>query len=116
LFHPIVRSVGIGSDFDGIGEVPVGLEDVSKYPALVSHPSAAMHPNFSSSCVSSQVAELISRGWSKYDIAGFTGGNFLRVFEGAERVARELQEAGASPVYDLYKKRKDLPVRDGSEL
>lgn len=29
-------SVGIGSDFDGIGEVPVGLEDVSKYPALVS--------------------------------------------------------------------------------
>lgn len=28
-------SVGLGSDFDGIGEVPVGLEDVSKYPALV---------------------------------------------------------------------------------
>ena len=29
-------SVGLGSDFDGIGDVPVGLEDVSKYPALVS--------------------------------------------------------------------------------
>jgi membrane dipeptidase len=28
-------SVGIGSDFDGIGQVPVGLEDVSKYPELV---------------------------------------------------------------------------------
>ena len=28
-------SVGIGSDFDGIGETPAGLEDVSKYPALV---------------------------------------------------------------------------------
>lgn len=28
-------SVGIGSDFDGIDTVPVGLEDVSKYPALV---------------------------------------------------------------------------------
>jgi microsomal dipeptidase-like Zn-dependent dipeptidase len=28
--------VGIGSDFDGIGDaVPRGLEDVSKYPALV---------------------------------------------------------------------------------
>ena len=31
---PIV-SVGLGSDYDGIGSVPVGLEDVSKYPALV---------------------------------------------------------------------------------
>ena len=29
-------SVGIGSDFDGIDSVPVGLEDVSKYPDLVS--------------------------------------------------------------------------------
>ena len=28
-------SVGLGSDFDGIGSVPEGLEDVSKYPALV---------------------------------------------------------------------------------
>ena len=26
---------GIGSDFDGIGSVPRGLEDVSKYPDLV---------------------------------------------------------------------------------
>lgn len=30
-------SVGIGSDYDGVGPtLPVGLEDVSKYPALVS--------------------------------------------------------------------------------
>jgi microsomal dipeptidase-like Zn-dependent dipeptidase len=28
--------VGIGSDFDGIDKVPKGLEDVSKYPHLVS--------------------------------------------------------------------------------
>jgi microsomal dipeptidase-like Zn-dependent dipeptidase len=28
-------SVGLGSDFDGIGSVPRGLEDVSKYPDLV---------------------------------------------------------------------------------
>jgi membrane dipeptidase len=32
---PRPRSVGIGSDFDGIGSVPIGLEDVSKYPTLV---------------------------------------------------------------------------------
>ena len=37
LTHSLsVLSVGIGSDFDGIGSVPEGLEDVSKYPALVS--------------------------------------------------------------------------------
>lgn len=29
------KSLGIGSDFDGIDSVPSGLEDVSKYPALV---------------------------------------------------------------------------------
>ena len=29
-------SVGVGSDFDGISSTPEGLEDVSKYPALVS--------------------------------------------------------------------------------
>lgn len=28
-------SVGLGSDFDGIGSTPRGLEDVSKYPDLV---------------------------------------------------------------------------------
>jgi len=27
-----VDAVGLGSDFDGITEVPVGLEDVSKFP------------------------------------------------------------------------------------
>lgn len=32
----ICFSVGLGSDFDGIGSVPKGLEDVSKYPDLVS--------------------------------------------------------------------------------
>ena len=39
------RSVGIGSDFDGIGSTPEGLEDVSKYPALVSLPIGYIHPS-----------------------------------------------------------------------
>jgi len=81
--------VGLGSDFDGIEEVPVGLEDVSKYPALI--------------------AELYRRGWDKYELAGLTGANFLRVYEGAEKVAKELQDAGTTPVVTLYKKRKDIP-------
>jgi hypothetical protein len=31
-----MSSVGIGSDYDGIESTPKGLEDVSKYPNLVS--------------------------------------------------------------------------------
>ncbi|KAG6861682.1 hypothetical protein C0995_013251 [Termitomyces sp. Mi166 len=81
--------VGLGSDYDGIGDVPEGLEDVSKYPALI--------------------AELYKRGWNKYELAGLTGGNLLRIFEGAEKVSRELQATGQDPAYDLYDKRKDIP-------
>lgn len=51
--------VGIGSDFDGITSVPVGLEDVSCYPALT--------------------AELVKRGYSKKSIRKILGGNVLRV-------------------------------------
>ncbi|KAG2153641.1 membrane dipeptidase-domain-containing protein [Suillus bovinus] len=85
-----VKHVGIGSDYDGIQVTPKGLEDVSKYPALI--------------------AELYKRGWSKQELAGLTGGNFLRVFEGAEKVAKELQAARTLPKYDIYDKREDLPI------
>ncbi|KAH8108608.1 GI20879, partial [Phellopilus nigrolimitatus] len=82
--------VGLGSDFDGIGSVPEGLEDVSKYPALI--------------------AELHARGWSHRELAGLAGGNLLRVFEGAERAAHVMQRAGARPAMEIYGKRPDLPV------
>lgn len=55
-----VDHVGIGSDFDGIqNEVPQGLEDVSKMPALA--------------------AALRKRGYSETDVDKIMGGNFLRV-------------------------------------
>jgi len=57
-----------------------------------------------------QITELFNRGWTAKELRGLTGGNFLRVFEGAERVAQELQKAGTPPVLDLYDKRTDLPV------
>ncbi|KAL0072756.1 hypothetical protein AAF712_000519 [Marasmius tenuissimus] len=85
------KHVGLGSDFDGISEAPVGLEDVSKYPALI--------------------AELYKRGWNKYELAGVTGGNLLRVFQGAEMVSEQLRRDGMSPVYDIYDKRPDLPMK-----
>ena len=66
-----VDHVGIGSDFDGIDETVVGLEDVSKYPAVF--------------------AELARRGWSDADLKKLAGGNVLRVLAQAEQVAKRLQ-------------------------
>ena len=62
-----VDHVGLGSDFDGITEVPVGLEDVSKFPDLI--------------------AELLKRGWTEQDVRKVAGTNVLRVLRDAERVA-----------------------------
>jgi membrane dipeptidase len=66
-----IDHVGIGSDYDGVGPtLPSGLEDVSKYPALV--------------------ARLLARGYSEEAIAQVLGGNFMRVWRAAEEVATEL--------------------------
>ena len=62
-----VDHVGLGSDFDGITEVPVGLEDVSKFPDLI--------------------AELLRRGWSEQDVRKVAGLNALRVLRVTEQVA-----------------------------
>jgi len=67
-----VDSVGIGSDFDGIPNTPIGLEGVDKYPALFE--------------------ELARRGWSDADLAKVAGGNLLRVMREAEAAAKRLQE------------------------
>ena len=67
-----VDHVGLGSDFDGIDEVPTGLEDVSKFPRLL--------------------AELARRGWSDADLAKVAGGNLLRALAGAEQTAAQLRK------------------------
>lgn len=66
-----VDHIGIGGDYDGVGQLPVGLEDVSGYPRLFE--------------------ALRSRRWSDEDLVKVAGGNILRVLDDAERVARELQ-------------------------
>ncbi|MFI5250441.1 MAG: dipeptidase, partial [Gemmatimonadales bacterium] len=66
-----VDHVGIGSDFDGITDTVVGLEDVSKYPDLF--------------------AELARRGWTEADLRKLAGENLLRVMTQAEVVAARLQ-------------------------
>lgn len=62
-----IDHVGIGSDFDGIDSVPTQLEDVSKYPLITQ--------------------ELLNRGYTKEQILKVLGGNFMRVFRGAEKSA-----------------------------
>ncbi|HXP19157.1 MAG TPA: dipeptidase [Streptosporangiaceae bacterium] len=62
-----VDHVGIGGDFDGVGELPTGLHDVSCYPALL--------------------AEMLDRGWTEADCGKLTSGNVLRVLRAAEDAA-----------------------------
>jgi membrane dipeptidase len=69
-----VDHVGIGGDYDGNDEWPVGMEDVSTYPLLF--------------------AELIRRGWSDRDLAKLSRGNILRVMREAEAVAGRLSRRG----------------------
>jgi membrane dipeptidase len=66
-----IDHVGLGSDFDGIGDAPVGLDGVDKYPALLE--------------------ELMRRGWTDADIAKIAGENVLRVMAAAEKVAVKLR-------------------------
>ncbi|MCH9058202.1 MAG: dipeptidase [Planctomycetes bacterium] len=66
-----IDHVGIGSDFDGIGSLPVGLEDVSKFPSLF--------------------AELLRRGFSDDDVRKVLGENLLAVMREVEAVAAGLQ-------------------------
>lgn len=66
-----VDHVGLGSDFDGVTEVPVGLEDVGCYPNLI--------------------AELLRRGYSEGDIRKIAGENFLRVWTEVEQAGGRLR-------------------------
>ncbi len=71
-----VDHVGLGSDFDGIPDAPVGLEGVDRYPALLQ--------------------EMMRRGWSDSDIAKLAGENMLRTMAAAEQVSMRLQGASKS--------------------
>lgn len=56
-----IDSVALGSDFDGFGQGPAGLEDATRMPALA--------------------AGLRSRGFPEPDIRKILGENFLRVWQ-----------------------------------
>ncbi len=63
--------VGLGADWDGVPSMPIGMEDVTRLPALTE--------------------ALLARGHSPETVRKVLGENVLRVLEEAERVAHSLQ-------------------------
>jgi membrane dipeptidase len=56
-----IDCVGLGSDFDGTGVLPLDLEGVDKIPNITK--------------------ELLDRSYKESEIRKILGGNFLRVFK-----------------------------------
>jgi len=73
-------AVGIGADFDGIEDPPVGFEDVSLYPKLSE--------------------ELLRRGHSEAQVKKVLGENFLAMFARVEAAKAKL--AGEPPLTTVY--------------
>ena len=62
-----IDHVGIGADFDGATDMPIGLDDVSTYPLLMD--------------------TLSNRGWSLPELEQLCSGNILRVLRDAEQAS-----------------------------
>jgi len=73
-----VDHVGLGSDFDGVFDLPAGLDDVTRLPWIT--------------------YELLKRGYSETEVRKLLGGNLIRLLHGVEQEAARLQriEAGAT--------------------
>ena len=69
-----IDHVGIGSDFDGVPDLPADMEDIAQLPNIT--------------------YELLKRGYSERDVRKILGENFLRVMSEAERVARGTRISG----------------------
>lgn len=69
-----IDHVGIGSDFDGVGDsLPDGLKDVSMYPNLIEG--------------------MLKAGYSEEDIKKVMSGNLLRVLKQVEQTAASMQKS-----------------------
>jgi membrane dipeptidase len=71
-----IEHIGIGGDYDGMPSGPVGMEDVSGYPALFT--------------------ELAKRGYSQVELELIASRNIMRVMRDAESHARSV--ADQSPI------------------
>ena len=71
-----IDHIGLGGDYDGMDSAPVGMEDVSGYPALF--------------------VELAKRGYSQADLEKIASGNMLRVLKAVEAYAAS--QKGQRPI------------------
>jgi membrane dipeptidase len=71
-----IDHIGIGGDYDGMASGPVGMEDVSGYPALFT--------------------ELARRGYSRRDLEKIASRNMMRVLREVE--AYTASQAGMAPL------------------
>jgi membrane dipeptidase len=85
-----IDHVGIGGDFDGVSSLPVGLEDVSTYPALLE--------------------ALAERSWSTDDLTRLAHGNLSRAYHAAEEVAVDLRRLRGPSIATLD--QLDAPAAD----
>lgn len=69
-----IDHVGLGSDFDGVFDLPAGLQDVTRLPWIT--------------------YELLKRGYGEEDLYKILGGNALRVLDEVERIKEERRERG----------------------
>lgn len=76
-----IDHVGLGSDYDGIGGLPTGMNGAEDTP-LVTY-------------------EMLRRGYSETDIRKVLGENFLRAFAKAEQVAGNRQISGQGSLKKL---------------
>lgn len=67
-----IDHLGLGGDFDGVDVLPVGIDDVSAYPAVL--------------------AALADKGWSRADLTKIAHGNIIRTLHDAEDVAVEQRD------------------------
>jgi membrane dipeptidase len=70
-----IDHVGLGSDFDGVPSLPVGMEDATRLPWIT--------------------YGLLKRGHSEEDVRKVLGGNALRLLADAERIGQQIRASGA---------------------
>jgi membrane dipeptidase len=72
-------AVGLGTDYDGIDDPPLGLEDVSKLPVITE--------------------ELLRRGYSEDVVRGVLGENFLEFWERADAARADVPPRQGPPTF-----------------
>lgn len=80
-----IDHIGIGGDYDGMPNGPVGMEDVSGYPALF--------------------VELAKRGYSQADLEKISSRNMMRVMKAAEAYAAA--NKAMAPIEDRVGEARD---------